>query len=172
MMLLKSFTTDVPAILRPFDRQDKARRRKGPGGWLWIVGLLILSPAVSTASTLNYTHLSGSISSPYNDGNGGILQVNPGPYEYSGNGTNTIRIVDPRDTPPNRARCAGCSLLNLTMHHAFARPRTRASLSPTVSFTSSWPQVSHCSSLTHAGPLPSECRTEVPVCTEQEARAT
>ena len=101
MMLLKSFTTDVPAIFRPFNRLDKTRRRKGPGRWLWIVGLLILSPAVSTASTLNYTHLSGSISSPYNDGNGGILQVNPGPYEYSGNGTNTIRIVDPRDTPPN-----------------------------------------------------------------------
>lgn len=95
------FTTYVPVVLCTSDKSVEATGGRFSRRWLWLLGFLILSPVPAAASTLNYTHLSGSISRPYNDGNGGILQVNQGPYEYSGNGTNTIRIVDPKNTPPN-----------------------------------------------------------------------
>jgi len=70
-----------------------------------IIGGVIASVApvgeASAQIVLNYSHVSGSISAPFNDGMGGLLKTNPGPYRVTGNGTNTLRFVDPAVTPPN-----------------------------------------------------------------------
>ena len=72
-------------------------------GWclVWLLGTLMsLDPAVAGVK-LNYSHISGSISAPYNDGKGGVLKTNPGPYKVNGNGTNSLQFIDPAITPPN-----------------------------------------------------------------------
>lgn len=87
---------------RSIERVDRRMKRGGSlfGRSLWIAGILTLVPLPAAATTLSYSHLAGSISPPLNNGNGGILKVNQGPYRYSGNGTSTIRITDPANTPP------------------------------------------------------------------------
>jgi len=67
-------------------------------------GIVAFFAPVDIASAqivLNYSHVAGSISAPFNDGMGGLLKTNPGPYSVTGNGTNALHFIDPAVTPPN-----------------------------------------------------------------------
>lgn len=67
----------------------------------FLIGALLPLNSASAAVVLNYTHVSGSITKAYNDGKGGVLKTNTGPYDVTGNGSNTLHLIDPANTPPN-----------------------------------------------------------------------
>ena len=92
-------------------------------------------PVPAAATTLSYTHMAGSISSSYNNGHGGILKSNQGPYSQSGNGTNTIRIVDPKNTPPEYELWAIAGLNGFTKLFSGSRATGAMSVSGRYSVT-------------------------------------
>jgi hypothetical protein len=79
--------------------------------------------------------MAGSISSSYNNGHGGILKSNLGPYSQSGNGTNTIRIVDPKNTPPEYELWAIAGLNGFTKLFSGSRATGAMSVSGRYSVT-------------------------------------
>ena len=103
--------------------------------WLRVVGILVLVPVPASATTLSYTHMAGSISSSHNNGHGGILKSNQGPYSQSGNGTNTIRIVDPKNTPPEYELWAIAGLNGFTKLFSGSRATGAMSVSGRYSVT-------------------------------------